>query len=219
MKKMKAYPICLVGLDRRRTVVVGGGKVAERKVVGLLEAGAQVTVIGPTQTARLRTWSEKGAIALLDRPYRQGDLSGAFLVIAATDDPQVNQAVCREAQALGCLVNSVEKPERSDYIVPAVIRRGDITVSISTGGASPALARHLRQRIEQALGPEYAALAALLADLRPFLVEHFAGAEERSAAVERLLSLGILEVLRDAGESVARRHALDWLAPPATGDA
>ena len=149
-----SYPICLIGMEHRRAVVVGGGRVAERKVAGLLESGAQVTVIAPSQTEQLLAWAQASAIALIPRRYCQGDLSGAFLAVAATDDPVVNQVVCDEARAIGCLINSVEHPERSDFTMPAIVRRGEITIAINTGGASPALARHLRRRIEQAIGEQ-----------------------------------------------------------------
>ena len=193
-------------------IVVGGGKVAERKVAGLLEAGAQVTVIGPRQTEQLLAWARTGVIALMTRPYCHGDLAGAFLAVAATDNSAVNQAICDEAQASGCLVNSVEQPDRSDYIVPAVIRRGDISVAISTGGASPALARHLRRRLGEVIGTEYAGAAALLAELRPILLETFPDDTARSAAVEYLLDSSLLDRMRECGVDAARRYAMELLS-------
>jgi precorrin-2 dehydrogenase/sirohydrochlorin ferrochelatase len=216
---MLSYPICLIGMERRRAVVVGGGKVAERKVAGLREAGAQVTVIGPAQTEQLLAWAQAGAISLIPRRYCQGDLAGAFLVVAATDDPGVNQTVCDEARAGGCLINSVEHPERSDFIVPAVVRRGDVTIAIGTGGASPALARHLRQRVEQIIGPAYASAAALLAELRPILSEQFPDDSARSAAVEHLLASGLFDGLGEHAQDTAMRRALELLEALASNGA
>jgi precorrin-2 dehydrogenase/sirohydrochlorin ferrochelatase len=203
---MKTYPICLVGLDRRRAVVVGGGKVAERKTAGLIEAGAQVTVISPTLTGALRSWAAAGAIAIVERTYRMGDLAGAFLVVAATRDPDVNLAVCQEAERHGCLLNSVETPERGNYIAPSVIRRGNITLAIGTGGTSPALARCLRIMLEEMIGPEYAGLASLLAELRPSL-DGDAGRE----AAGRLLRSRVLEIMRAEGAQAAACYARELL--------
>jgi precorrin-2 dehydrogenase/sirohydrochlorin ferrochelatase len=205
---MKTYPVCLVHLERRTAVVVGGGEVAERKVAGLLEAGACVTVICPTQTAQLLAWANARTITLIAREYRYGDLAGAFLVVAATDDPMVNQAVCDESGERGCLVNSAEHPERSDFILPAVVRRGQIAVAVSTGGASPALARHLRDRVGHVVGAEYADAAGLLDDLRPALIERFPGAKARSAAVDYLLGSGLLDYLAREGREAAAEYAL-----------
>jgi precorrin-2 dehydrogenase / sirohydrochlorin ferrochelatase len=208
---VKSYPICIVGLDRRRVVVVGGGAVAERKVAGLLEAGAQVTVIGPRHTPQLRAWGAAGTLVAVERPYAAGDLDGAFLAVAATDDPAANEAVCRDARAAGCLVNAVEGSERGDYIVPAVIRRGEITIAVGTGGASPALARHLRRRLEEVVGPEYAGVAALLAGLRPYLLDRLDDERARSDAVEGLLAAGLPDLVRDLGEDGAMRRAMEML--------
>ncbi len=204
---MKTYPICLVGLERRRAVVVGGGKVAERKVQGLIDAGALVTVISPTLTEGLQSWASSATISVVKRAYRPGDLVGAFLVIAATADPIANLAVCQEAERRGCLLNSAETPERGNYIVPSVVRRGDITVAVGTGGASPALAHEIRLLLEQTIGPEYAGLASLLAELR----HSFDDNAGRQAACSRLLASGILEVLRTGGEEAGRRYTAELL--------
>jgi precorrin-2 dehydrogenase/sirohydrochlorin ferrochelatase len=216
---MMSYPICLIGMERRHAVVVGAGKVAERKVAGLLGSGAQVTVIGPSQTEQLLAWAQAGAITLISRRYCYGDLAGAFLAVAATDDSVVNQTVCDEARAGGCLINSVEHPERSDFVVPAVVRRGDVSIAISTGGASPALARHLRRRVEQVIGPEYASVAALLAELRPILSEQFPDDSARSAAVEHLLASCLFDRLGERAEDTAMRRALELLEALASNGA
>lgn len=216
---MDTYPICLVDLGRRRVVVVGSGRVAERKLGGLLAAGAAVNVVGPRPTKQILAWAGSGAITLSARRYQDGDLAGAFLVVAATDDSAVNQAVCDEARRRGCLVNAVEHPERSDFIVPAVVRRGEVTIAIGTGGASPALARHLRRRVEQAIGAEYAAAAAVLAELRPVLAERFPDADARTAAVERLLAAGLLDVAQEEGQAAAAWALAEWDAEAAEATA
>lgn len=200
---MKTYPINLVGLERRRCVVVGGGAVAARKVAGLLEANACVVVISPQIVPALGQYSAAGRITLLRRAYRPGDLHGAFLVIAATNDPEVNRAVAHEAESLGCLVNVATEPGLGNFIVPAVVRRGDLTIAISSGALSPGLAQHLRIQLEEMIGQEYAILTELLGELR--LAEQSRGEEiaHRRALVQRVLNSRILEVIREEGQDAA----------------
>ncbi len=204
---MKTYSICLIGLDRRRTVVVGGGSIATRKVTGLLEAGARVTVISPTLTSELKTLAEAGRITVIERPYRQGDLADAFLVIAATDDLAVNEAVWQEAEQRGCLVNVVDDPPHCNFILPAIVRRGEVTIAISTGGASPALARRLREWLEMLIGPEYGDLATLLAELRPELRSRYPDEKGRMEAAFRLVDSDLLNIMREKGLDEARARA------------
>lgn len=208
---MKTYPICLIGLNQRSTVVIGGGQVAARKVAGLLEAEAQVTVISPTLELELRALAQAGHIAYIDRAYCEGDLAGVFLVVAAADDPAVNEAVWQEGNRRGCLVNVVDDPAHSHYIMPAIVRRGDMTVTISTGGASPALARRLREWLETLIGPEYEELVNLLAELRPNLLAQFETGETRLAAALRLVDSDLLDVIRQAGWESAKRYGLELL--------
>ena len=163
---MLHYPIVLVDLDT--VIVVGGGAVATRKVQGLLDAGAQtVTVIAPDLTPQLETWVAEQRVTALRRTYQPGDLARARLVIAATDDATVNTTVWREARDRGILVNTVDDSPHCTFHVPAIVRRGDLAIAISTGGASPALAKHLRRELERVIGREYEQLAALFAELRP----------------------------------------------------
>lgn len=209
---MDTYPISLIGLAERRCVVIGGGVVAARKVAGLLAARAAVTVISPALTPELDRLAADGAVQALRRPYQPGDLAGAFLVIAATDDPAVNQAVWAEANEQGCLVNAVDDPAHSNFIVPAIVRRDEITVAIQTGGASPALARRLRERLEAVFGPEYGVLARLLAELRPELMARFAPGQPRLAAALRLVDSDVLEIIRRDGAEAARARLVELLA-------
>ncbi len=209
---MQTYPVCLVGLDSRPVIVVGGGAVAARKVQGLLEAGARaVTVISPALAADFVPLVEGGDVTWKARAYEYGDLAGVFLAIAATDDREVNAAVSREAASACCLVNVVDDPDLSTFILPAVVRRGELTVAISTGGASPALARRIRERFEVEIGPEYAVLAALLAELRPLLRETGETAESRLAAALRLVDSDLLDIITDEGLVAARERALQLL--------
>ena len=159
------YPVYL-DLHDRSCVVVGGGAVAARKVDGLLECGARVAVIAPTLVPALEALWHAGHIAVRQRPFTASDLDGAVLVIAATNDAAVNAQVAREARARGIWVNVVDDPAHCDFILPAVVRRGDLQIAVSTGGRSPALARWVREDLERRLPAEYGALLALVADLR-----------------------------------------------------
>jgi precorrin-2 dehydrogenase/sirohydrochlorin ferrochelatase len=208
---MKTYPINLIGLETRRCVVVGGGAVATRKLAGLLAAGARVTVISLELSTELESRAAEKQITVLRRAYEPGDLSGAFLVIAATDDPPTNAAVWDEARQLGCLINAVDDPAHSNFILPAVVRRGEVNLAISTGGASPTLARRLREQLETQVGPEYGDLAGLMAELRPEIMLQLPPGEARQAAAQRLLDSDLLEVVRRDGIEAARRRARELL--------
>ena len=163
---MSFYPICL-DLDSKPCVVVGGGRVAERKVLGLLSCSAQVSVVSPVLTEELQSQHAKGNILWIDREYRQGDLSQAFLVIAATDDEETQKQVYEEAVSNNLLLNVADVPQRCNFILPATVRRGDLAIAVSTAGKSPALARKIRMELEKRYGPEYRVLVDILGAIRP----------------------------------------------------
>jgi len=144
-----------VKLRDRLCVVVGGGDVAEAKIPGLLEAGAKVRVIAPEVTEAISAWAKDGRLDWAPRKFGPGDLSGAFVVIAATSVLGVNQDVFHEADAQGILCNAVDDHERCHFYYPAVVRRGPLQIAISTAGFSPALAQRLRRELETQFGPEY----------------------------------------------------------------
>lgn len=148
------YPVVLK-LSGEPCLVIGGGRVAERKVGSLLDAGACVRVISPDLTAWLAAEARRGALEHLPRCYREGDVDGYFLVISATNDPEVNAVVARECRARRVLLNAVDDPEHCNFFVPAIVRRGDLVISVSTGGKSPLMARSLREELEHAYGPVY----------------------------------------------------------------
>ncbi len=159
------YPIFLK-VGGKKCVVVGGGEIALRKVKMLLDHGASVEVISPDLCPELNRLAETGEIAVQRRHYQIGDLRGAFIVVAATDDHNINLKVVKEANRTGVLVNVVDDPRDSDFIVPSYLRRGDVTVAVSTAGRSPALARKIRTRLEKDLEEEYAVLALLVDEVR-----------------------------------------------------
>jgi precorrin-2 dehydrogenase / sirohydrochlorin ferrochelatase len=177
------YMACL-DLSGRRCVVVGGGAVGYEKAAGLAACGAAVTVVSPElepSFAELEVEWRQGR-------YRRSDLHGAFLVIAATSDRSVNERVSRDAEARGMLCNVADVPELCNFILPAVHREGSIAVAVSTGGASPALAKRLRSQIAELVGPEHAELAEELRSLRPEVKARFSSYEERRDYFEDLVT-------------------------------
>ncbi len=164
-KSSSYYPLFL-NVSGKKCVVVGGGQVALRKVEAFLSHGADVEVISPDLCSGLHRLADNGEIAVLRRHYQSGDLAGALIVVAATDDHSINIEVAKEAKESAVLVNVVDDADNSDFIVPSSVRRGDITIAISTAGRSPALARKIRSRLEKEFGDEYAALALLIDEVR-----------------------------------------------------
>ena len=209
---MRSYPINLVGLQDRRCIVVGGGEVAQRKVESLLEAGAQrVVVISTRLTHKLRALSQAKRIEHRPRGYQQGDLEGAFVVIAATGDPDVNREVWQEAEERRLLINVADDPQHCSFFVPSVVRRGDLTISICTGGQDPALSARLRQELEPRFGPEYAAFLEIAGALRDRVGRELSG-RARSRFWYALTDSEILALLKEGKRREAERLANDILA-------
>ena len=206
---LSGYPIILVDLANTLCVVIGGGEVAARKVTTLLHAGARPVVISPVLCESLRSQMDAGEIDAMVREYRIGDLAGVRLVIAATDDPQTNEMVWREAKAAGCLVNVVDDPPRCNFYVPATARRGDLTLSISTGGKSPLLARRIRQALETQFDPAYGEYVDLLGKLRSVVQEQIAEPTKRKQFWSALLDSDILALLRAGDTRIAQQRAED----------
>jgi siroheme synthase-like protein len=200
------YPIML-NLRGRRCAVIGGGLVAERKVSAFLECGASVCVISPELSPGLRELADKGEIEVISRSYTTGDLKGAILAVAATDDPDVNSSVFSEGQNLGVLVNVVDEPDKCSFIVPSMLRRGDLLIAVSTGGRSPALARKIREDLEEKYDAEYASLVVLISDVRTELKKR--GIEIESEAWQKPLEVAaLLELLRKKDYEGAKQRLL-----------
>ncbi len=202
---MMFYPVSL-NLKGKRAVIIGGGEVAERKAVSLLETGAQIVLVSPEVTPRLASMATAKRIEFRQRAYTSGDCAGAALVLSATDDPAVSRAVWEEASAAGILVNTADQPALCDFILPAVVRRGDLTVAISTGGASPALAARLRAKLSRALGPEYAELLEILAAARPEIQRRVGREEGRKALHYRILDSDIIISLKNNDRTKAENR-------------
>ena len=212
----KFYPM-MVDVAGKRCLVVGGGRVAERKVLSLVECGAEVEVVSPSTTARLAALATGGRLHLRRRPVRPTDLRGAFLVVVATDDAQVNREVAEGVRSAGGLVNVADDPDACTFLVPSVVRRGDLTIAISTGGGSPALAKKLRQRLEQTVGPEYEAYLSALRLLRERARQAIADPEERQAIYRRAVESDLFEEAArgDSAAVAARIEDLLQAAPRA----
>ena len=197
------YPIYLQ-LNEQPCVVIGGGKIAEGKVDGLLAADAKVKIISPELTPHLQHLVDQKQIEYIPRTHQHGDLSGAFMVICATDQAAINHQVWEEASANQQLVNVVDDTPRCNFIAPAILRKGDLTIAISTAGRAPALAVRLKERLQNELGPEYERFLELAGQLREPLARHIPDFETRKALWYELVDSNILEFLAVGDESSAR---------------
>lgn len=166
---MSYYPIYL-NMNGRRCLVIGGGVVAERKIAGLLEVGAKPTVVSPAITDTIARWAKDHSIELIARRYQAADLTEHEIAFVATDDGTVNAQVFSDGRRLGVWVNAADDPAHCDFILPSVLRRGDLTVTVSSGGTSPALARTIREELELYFSEEYALLVKLAAEVRSDLL-------------------------------------------------
>jgi precorrin-2 dehydrogenase / sirohydrochlorin ferrochelatase len=192
---MKYFPVYLE-LRERPCVVIGGGAVAERKTLSLLEAGADVTIVSPTLTQKLQELSIAGKINHLQKSYDEKDLSGEFLVIAATNSPEINRRVAQEGKKRHLLVNVAVPPEESSFIVPSVVERGELLIAISTSGASPALSRKIRQELEEKYGPEYELYLNKLSAIRKRIIEEIADANKRKQVLQAIVDSDVLDLLK-----------------------
>ena len=191
----KYYPLFL-NVSGKKCVVVGGGRVAERKVKRLLKCGAAIEVVSREATPLLDEHCREGKIARTKEAYESRMLSGAFLVIAATDDASVNSRVAKDAHRRGILVNVVDDPKNCDFIVPSLVERGDLTIAVSTGGKSPALAKKIRKDMEGLYGKEYALLLDILGGLRERMIAKGQNPDENRKAFEAVVYSEILDHIR-----------------------
>jgi precorrin-2 dehydrogenase/sirohydrochlorin ferrochelatase len=192
---MKYYPVHL-DIKNRNCLVVGGGAVGTRKVNTLLACGARVTVVSPDPAQQLKKMAAEGSITLKERAYRTVDLKDMFLVIGATDDEMLNRQISEEAEQIGILCNIADRPEACNFILPSVVQRGDLVITISTSGQSPALAKRVRRKLEAQFGEEYADFLLLMGAIRKKLLSQAHEPEAHKALFNQLIDSDLIEFLR-----------------------
>jgi siroheme synthase-like protein len=200
------YIACLK-LTGRRCVVVGGGEIGLEKVEGLLACGGRVVLVAPAAVPELEALAAEGSIEWIRREYEPADLEGTFIVIAATDDTDVNIRIFDDAERRAMLVNVVDVPPLCNFILPAIVRTGPLAIAISTAGASPALAKRIKAQIAAEFGEPYARLAVLLNEVRGWAKGTLPTYQDRKAFFEAIVngSPDPIELLRDGDEEAVRR--------------
>jgi siroheme synthase-like protein len=196
-----------IELRNKPVLVVGGGPIAERKVDSLLQAEAAVTVVAPELTSRLKQLAASGSIRTALRKFEERDLEDALLVISATDETETQERVAALARAHGILINTVDQPRLCDFIVPAVIRHGDVITAISTSGKSPALAAALKARVETVVTKDAGRAASVLGAIRNEVHARFKDAARRKEAFERIVASGILDWIAEYDDAEALKKA------------
>ena len=205
------YPVYL-NLAGKQCVILGGGTIAQGKLAALRDAGARITVISPQSTEGIKRAAQRGHITLLQREYQPGDLDGAFIAVAATNVWHVNRQIYEEAEERGVLLNVVDDPDQCTFIAPSIVRRDPITLAISTGGASPALARKMRETLSDARVLQWADLAGVLAQARRVI-------KEKRTVIDPtrwqcVITEELLEMARDGREAAAVDTVLSQLLNP-----
>jgi len=202
---MKYYPVFL-NLNGKKAVVVGGGKVAERKVRTLLKAGASVKVISPKITKPLERLRKKGLLTHINRHYRKGDLKDAFIVIVGTSSAQTNTQIAEDArhsgigpEASGRLINVIDTPSEGNFIAPSIVKRGQLTIAISTEGSSPAVAKAIRKELEKLYGVEFTRYLRFLKMMRKKAMKEIKDDRKRKEFLKGLASEKIFTSLRKKG--------------------
>jgi precorrin-2 dehydrogenase/sirohydrochlorin ferrochelatase len=196
---MRYYPVHL-DIQNRNVLVVGGGSVGTRKVKTLLDCSARVTVVSPEVSRQLRELAASGDIKLAERSYQSEDLNGVFVVIGATDDERLNQQISSDADRLNTLCNIADRPEVCNFILPSIVQRDDLVITISTSGQSPALAKKLRKALENQFGEEYGTLLQLMGAIRKKLLQQAHKPEAHKPLFEQLINSDLI-VMIQAGKT------------------
>ena len=194
-----------VKLSGHSVLVVGAGKAAESKIEGLLDTGAQIRVVALEATSRVQNWAKSNVIGFEQRAFVASDLDGIFLVIVATSSSAVNRAIFRAAESRSILCNVVDVPELCDFFYPAVLRRGDLQIAISTAGQSPCLAQSIRQKLEKQFGPRFGEWVAELGETRREVLRSHLEPEEKRFLLQSFASRNALEVTVAAKRSPESR--------------
>ena len=204
---MKYFPLFL-DINKRHCLVIGGGSVASRKVKSLLKSGAVVTLIAPDIIPEINDLAKQDKIQIVLREYQESDLVRAFLVIAATNNVNINQQIADQANAANILVNVADNPDLGSFIFPSVVDRSPVTIAISTGGASPVFARQLRMRLDTMIPKSSGALAAITEEYRELVKQTFSNIEQRKEFWETALN-GVFAEYIYAGNEIQARKWLD----------
>ena len=207
---MRYYPVYL-DLKDRAVLVVGGGLIAEGKAIQLVEAGARVRVVSPDLTPRLTELAERGQIEYRQSKFESGDLNGVTLVISATNDQAANENVAHLAAELGLLHNVVDQPALCSFITPALITRGDLQISVSTGGGSPSVAQRVRREIGELIGDEYGEFLEIAAEMRAEAKRLIPDFERRRQVLHAFAESQVIEILREGQREEARQMAFRML--------
>ena len=192
---MKYYP-AFINLKNKKVVIVGGGRVAGRKALSLIKAGADVSVISPAVTARLAKLTASGKLIHIKRKYKKGDLKGAFIVIAGTSSEETNKAISQDA---ALLTNVIDIPSEGNFIVPSLIRRGPLTIAISTEGASPAISKAIRREMEKLYNAEFARYLRFVESIRKRAIKEISNDKKREKFLKFIASDKIIRTLRGKG--------------------
>ena len=193
---MKYYPVNL-DIRNRKCLVVGGGAVGTRKVMTLLDCGAKVTVVSTDVAEKLQELSDSDIIKLEKRPFQISDLDEMFLVMGATDNQEINREIHSEAERLGILCNIADRPEDCNFILPAIVNRGDLIIAISTSGQSPAFAKKMRKDLEKEFGTEYAEFLKLMGEIRNKLLSEDHEPEAHKHLFEQLIKRDLVKMIKD----------------------
>ena len=212
---MRYYPVNL-DIRGRRCLVVGGGRVGARKVKTLVDCGAVVTVVSPAIVPAIAKLADSQIIDLKKRPYQTNDLEGIFLVIGATDDEALNRHIHADAEQRNLLCNIADRPEICNFTLPAIVRRGDFMMAISTAGKSPAFAKHMRKQLETQFGPEYGKLLDLMGAIRRRLLAEAHEPEAHKPLFESLIAGDLLALIK-AGDIARIDALLDQVLGPGYG--
>lgn len=196
------YPIML-DVRNRAAIVIGGDHIAAEKAAALSASGARVTVISPQPGKKLQSQVKDNSVTLLQKAYEPGDLAGAFVVVAATNDPSLIDTIWQETQDRGQLVNIVDVPARCNFILPSILRRDQLTIAVSTEGASPGLAKRVRQQLEKLFPPAYGLYLRLAAIARAHLRTHGLSYERRDEFFGDYYHSNVLKHLEEGAETEA----------------
>jgi precorrin-2 dehydrogenase / sirohydrochlorin ferrochelatase len=203
MKRYPWYPI-FIDIEDRNVLIIGGGSVCTRKAETMMKYGARVTVVSPEFTEEIEQWARDGKLALRRKPYEEGDLEGAHIVIASTDAQRVNEQIAADCRSRRIPVNVVDVTPLCEFIVPAIVESGSIQIAVSTGGRSPAIARTLKEDLQRLIGPEYAEVNDLLGTLREGAKAVLPTDADRKHFFDGIIARGILAMLREGRRSDAR---------------